>query len=89
MVLLGEVSEVEAHFSLFGDSVNVSTRRCMVCDESTTGMEIALGTPGVLLCNICQVEACFGPFGDSVILGLRRTYHRFKNHFGCTNGTPT
>jgi hypothetical protein len=46
MVLLGEVSEVEAHFSLFGDSVNVSTRRCMVCDESTTGMEIALGTPG-------------------------------------------
>ena len=35
-----------------------------------------------------QMEACFGPFVDSVNLdtrkvhGLRRTYHRLRNHFG-------
>jgi hypothetical protein len=37
-----------------------------------------------------QVEARFGPFGDSANLDaryvhdLRRTYHRLKNHFRCT-----
>jgi hypothetical protein len=37
-----------------------------------------------------QVEACFGPFGDSVnldaryVIGLRRTYHRVRNYFRCT-----
>jgi hypothetical protein len=37
-----------------------------------------------------QVEACFGPFGDSAnldaryVIGLRRTYHRVRNHFRCT-----
>jgi hypothetical protein len=37
-----------------------------------------------------QVEAHFGPFIDSANLnarwvhGLRRTYHRLKNHFGRT-----
>ena len=35
-----------------------------------------------------QVEARFGPYGDSANLdarlvhGLRRTYHRLRNHFG-------
>jgi hypothetical protein len=37
-----------------------------------------------------QVEARFGPFGDSANLdaryvhGVRRTYHRLRNHFRCT-----
>jgi hypothetical protein len=37
-----------------------------------------------------RVEAHFGPFKDSANLdarsvpGLRRTYHRLGNHFGCT-----
>jgi hypothetical protein len=37
-----------------------------------------------------QVEARFGSFGDSAnpdarkFHGLRQTYHRLKNHFGCT-----
>jgi hypothetical protein len=37
-----------------------------------------------------QVEAYFGPFEDSINLGarqvhgLRQTYHRLKNYFGCT-----
>jgi hypothetical protein len=44
-VLLGDVDKVEAHFDLFGDSFNPMQHRCMVCDECTTGMEIALGTP--------------------------------------------
>ena len=36
-----------------------------------------------------QLEARFGPFGNSANLdvrlvhGLRRTYHRLGNHFGC------
>jgi hypothetical protein len=37
-----------------------------------------------------KLEAHFGPFGDSANLdaikvhGLRRTYHRLRNHFGRT-----
>ena len=44
----------------------------------------------VLLFDKAQLEACFGPFGDSANLdarlaqGLRRTYHKPKNHFGPT-----
>jgi hypothetical protein len=36
------------------------------------------------------VDARFGLFGDSanidarLVHGLRRTYHRLRNHFGCT-----
>ena len=41
----------------------------------------------VLLGDEAQLEACLGPFGDSANLdvgqvhGLRRTYHRLRNHF--------
>jgi hypothetical protein len=44
----------------------------------------------LLLGDEAQVEACFDPFGDSANLyarqvhGLRRTYHRLGNCFGCT-----
>jgi hypothetical protein len=43
----------------------------------------------VLLGDEAQVER-FGSFEDSVsvaarqVHGLRRTYHRHRNHFGCT-----
>jgi hypothetical protein len=43
-----------------------------------------------LLGDETQVEARFGPFGDSANLdtryvhGLRRTYHRSRNHFRFT-----
>jgi hypothetical protein len=45
--------------------------------------------PLVLLGDEDQVEARFGPFADSANLdtkvhGLRRTYHRLENCFGCT-----
>ena len=44
----------------------------------------------VHLSDEAQLEARFGPFGDSANLdarsahGLRRTYHKPKNHFGPT-----
>ena len=43
-----------------------------------------------LLGDVGHVEPRFDPFGDSVsvgaryVHGLRRTYHRLKNHFGRT-----
>ena len=52
MVLLGDKGLVEAHFSLFVDSVNLNARmqdRCTVCAKRTIGSEIVLdafdGTP--------------------------------------------
>jgi hypothetical protein len=39
MELLGDISQVEASFGLFGDSV-----RCTVWDEHTIVLEIVLGT---------------------------------------------
>ena len=62
----------------------------MVYAKRTIGSEIILDAPMVLLGDEAQVEARFGPFGDSANLdatlvhGLRRTYHRLGNHFGCT-----
>jgi hypothetical protein len=44
MVRLGDVGQVEAHFSMFGDSVNLSAGGCTICAECTMGMEIILGT---------------------------------------------
>jgi hypothetical protein len=44
----------------------------------------------VHLGDVAQLEAHFGLFRDSANLdarsmhGLRRTYHRLRNHFGCT-----
>jgi hypothetical protein len=43
MDLLGDVGQIEAHFSLFGDSVISTQDRCMVCDECAIGSEIILG----------------------------------------------
>ena len=43
-----------------------------------------------LLGDMGHVESCFGVFGDSVsvgaryLCGLRQTYHRLRNYFGCT-----
>jgi hypothetical protein len=44
MELLGEVSHVESHFSLFGDSVISVLDRCMVCAERTIGSKIVSDT---------------------------------------------
>jgi hypothetical protein len=74
MVLQGGVGQAEAHFNPFGDSFNLVQDRCMICDECTTRMEVALAHPMVLLGNVCQVEAWSDLFGDSVSLSTRYMY---------------
>jgi hypothetical protein len=43
-----------------------------------------------LLGDVAHVESRFGPFHDGVnvraryVHGLRQTYYRVRNHFGCT-----
>jgi hypothetical protein len=44
MVLLGNVGQVEPHFSPFGGVLMSAEDRCTVCTECTTVMEIILGT---------------------------------------------
>jgi hypothetical protein len=45
MVLLRDVGQVEARFGLLEIVLMSAQDRCTVCDNSTMGMEIALGTP--------------------------------------------
>jgi hypothetical protein len=45
MELLGDVGHVESHFFLFGDSVNVGARLCIVCAKRIIGSEIVLDAP--------------------------------------------
>ena len=90
MELLGDVGHVESRLGPFGDGVSVGQDRCTVCTKRTIGSENILDAPMVLLGDEAQVQACFGLFRDSTSLdarlvhGLRRTYHRLGNHFGCT-----
>jgi hypothetical protein len=136
MVLLRDVDEVEARFSLFGDSINLDARwvqglrgtcnrlrnhfeptwwysyvtwvqwklasvhleiilistqdRCMDCAECTIGSEIILDTPDCTPMWPRSSRRSIDPVGDNVNLnarsvhGLRRMYHRLRNHFGCT-----
>ena len=44
---VGDVGQVEAYFSPFGDSVILTQDRCTVCSERTIGLEIILDT-----CNV-------------------------------------
>ena len=45
MVLLGDVGEVEAHFSPFRYVIMSTQDRCTVCAERTIGSEISLDAP--------------------------------------------
>jgi hypothetical protein len=45
MVLLDYKAQVEARFSPFGDSANLTQDRCTVCAERTIGSEIVLDAP--------------------------------------------
>jgi hypothetical protein len=46
--------------------------------------------PMELLGDVAHVESRFGPFHDGfsvmarLVHGLHQTYHRVRNHFGCT-----
>ena len=63
MVLLCDEAQVEAHFGLFGDSVNLSAgyvhalRQMYHRPRKSFWMH-----PMVLLCDVGLVEACFGLF---------------------------
>jgi hypothetical protein len=65
------VDQAKAQFDPFRDSVNLGKDRCIVCAECTTGMEIILGTPDVLLGDVGQVQARFDLFRDNVNLNAR------------------
>jgi hypothetical protein len=71
MVLLGDVGQRKRILVRLEIVLMSAQDRCMVCDESTIGMEITLGTPLVLLGNVCQVKACFSVFGVRVSLDAR------------------
>jgi hypothetical protein len=72
MVLLGDVGQVEAHFSLFGDSVNLSARYVHgFAMNLPRAWKLLWAHPMVLLGNVFQVEGCLCPFGGSVSLGPR------------------
>ena len=94
MVLLRDEAQVEAHFGLLGDSANLDVDRCTVCAKCTLGSEIVLDAPDGTPRCVGHVESLFDPFGDGVsvgarqVHGLRQTYHRLRNRFGCTDGTP-
>ena len=45
MVLLRDEAQVEARFSPFGDSANLSEDRCTVCVERIIGSKIILDAP--------------------------------------------
>ena len=61
--------------------------RCTVCAKHTIGLDIIFNALLVLLGDEAQVEAHFSPVGDSAnidarfVRGLRRTYHRLRDHF--------
>ena len=91
MVLLGVMSLVEARVGPFGGSVSLAQDRCMVCDECTSGMEIALGTPEwyskVMYVKWKLVLVRFEivlVFAQDMCMGLRRMYLGNGNHFGHT-----
>jgi hypothetical protein len=71
MVLQGDVVKYKL-VSICLKIVLISAQdRCTVCAEYSTGMEIILGNPMVLMGDVCQVEARFHPFGDSINIGAR------------------
>ena len=87
MVLLGDMGEVEARFTI----VLISTQDwCNVCAERTIGSKSFWTHTMVLLRDVGQVEAHFSPFGESVKLDTRlvhdlhQTHHRLRNQFECT-----
>jgi hypothetical protein len=63
--------------------------RSTVCTKRAIASETVLDAPDGILGDLGHVESPSGPFGDSVsfgaryVHGLRQTYHRLRNCFGC------
>jgi hypothetical protein len=71
MVLRGDEAQVEARFSPFGDSANLTQDRCTVWAECTIGSEIILDALMEPLSDVGHVKSCFDPFGDGVSVSAR------------------
>jgi hypothetical protein len=72
MALLGYEAQVEAHFSLFGDSANLDARWVHGLVQMYHRLRKSFWThPMELLDDVDRVESCFAPFGDSVSVGAR------------------
>jgi hypothetical protein len=91
MELLGDVGHVEPYFGLFGDSVNVSAKIGSRFAPYLPQAQKSFWTHMTeLLGDLDHVESRFCLFADSanldtrLVQGLRRTYHRHRNHFGRT-----
>ena len=65
MVIQGDMGEVEARFSPFGDSVSAARFAPNKAWKSFWKHTMEL------LADEAQVEFCFGPFGDSVSISAR------------------
>ena len=90
MVIVGDVGHMESHLDRLEIVLVLVQERSTVCAKRIIGLEIIFNTPMVLLGDEAQVEAHFSPCGDSanldarLVRGLRQTYHRLGDHFGCT-----
>jgi hypothetical protein len=90
MVLLGQDAQVYACFSHLEIVLILTQDRCTVCTKHTIGSESFWTHTMELLGDLGHPKSSFGPFGDSgnpnarLVHGLRRTYHRLRNHFGRT-----
>jgi hypothetical protein len=71
MVFLGDVDQVEACFSLFGDSINLEARYVHGLRQMYHKLWSRIGHTMVLLGDVGQVEARFRLFGDSINLNTR------------------
>jgi hypothetical protein len=85
------LDQVEDHFSLFRDSVNLDARLVHGFALNVPLVQKSFwAQPMVLLCDVGRVETRFGPFGDSFnfrtrkVHGLCRMYHGHSNRFGHT-----
>ena len=71
MVLLGDEAQVDACFSLFGDSANLDARYVQALCKLTIGSKKFWMQPMELLGDMGHVESRFGLFGDSVSVSAR------------------
>jgi hypothetical protein len=66
MVLLGDETQVEAHFVCFEILLILTQYRCIVWAKHTIGSEIIQDTPMELLRDLGLVESHFCPYGCKI-----------------------
>jgi hypothetical protein len=75
------LDQVEDHFSLFRDSVNLDARLVHGFALNVPLVQKSFwAQPMVLLCDVGRVETRFGPFGDSVNLDATWIKKSFWTH---------